>query len=252
MTTLFDAVIFLSFGFLGGFLGSVLGVGGGSLMTPLLLLAGYDILTAVPASLLAIVGTSIGGLYVYEERNLINYEFAIYAEAVTIPGSITGVMIATAGFERIMRLTLAAVLVVISMSMARTAVLKQAAASSSRAKRRPVIGFTAMYAAGLVSALAGIGGGILKVPVLNRLLGIDVKEAVATSKLMVGITGAASALGYYASGYMNSCLALSLLAGSLVGGLAGSSTGVRLSGRAITVAFSIFLAVMAVVVVVRG
>ncbi|MCE4626655.1 MAG: TSUP family transporter, partial [Desulfurococcales archaeon] len=68
MTAIADALTFLIFGILGGFLGSILGIGGGSLMTPLLLAAGYDILVAVPASLLAIVGTSIGGLYVYEEK----------------------------------------------------------------------------------------------------------------------------------------------------------------------------------------
>ncbi|MCE4617848.1 MAG: sulfite exporter TauE/SafE family protein [Desulfurococcales archaeon] len=253
MTAIADALTFLIFGILGGFLGSILGIGGGSLMTPLLLAAGYDILVAVPASLLAIVGTSIGGLYVYEEKRLIRYDLAIYAESITIPGSITGVLIASAGFKQVMKITLAAILIIISLEMIRS-YLKENKSNNrlNRKVERPVLGFASMYFAGLISALAGTGGGVLKVPILTRLLGMDVKEAVATSKLMVGITGAAGALGYFVGGFMNSCLALSLLAGSLIGGLLGSKTGVKLSGRTIAFLFSGFLMIMAVVVVVRG
>jgi len=253
VTAIADAITFLVFGVLGGFLGSLLGIGGGSIMTPLLLAAGYDILVAVPASLLAIVGTSIGGLYVYEEKRLIRYETAIYAESITIPGSITGVIIASAGFKQVMKITLAAILIIISIEMIRS-YLKDSRSENSvnKGTKRPVIGFTSMYFAGLISALAGIGGGVLKVPILTRLLGLDVKEAVATSKLMVGITGAAGALGYFVGGFMNSCLALSLLAGSLIGGLLGSKTGVKLSGKAIAFLFSGFLMIMAVIVILRG
>lgn len=254
MTAIVDATVFLSVGILGGILGSILGIGGGVLMTPFLLLAGYDILVAVPASLLAIVGTSMGGLYVYDEKNLIRYDLAVYAEGFTIPGTITGVMIASAGFKQVMKLTLAVILALISIEMMRTYLGDSSSGSKAEQARkaRPLLGYTSMYFAGLISVLAGIGGGVLKVPILTKLLGMDVKEAVATSKLMVGITGAAGALGYFIGGYLNSCLALSLLAGSITGGLIGSKTGARLSGRTIAFLFSIFLLAMSVLVVVRG
>ncbi len=254
LTAIIDALIFLAFGGIGGFLGSILGLGGGAIMTPLLLAVGYDILVAVPASLLAIVGTSIGGLYVYEERGLINYDLAVTAESVTIPGSLTGVIIASAGFKQVMRLTLAVILVIISIEMIRPYITMQGGAGKheSDPRRRPIIGYASMYFAGMISALAGVGGGVMKVPILNKLLGVDMKETVATSKLMVGITGAAGALGYYLSGYMHSCLALSLLTGSLIGGLAGSKTGVRLSGKTIAILFSTFLLSMAIITILKG
>jgi len=251
LTSPADALLFLSIGFAGGFLGSILGIGGGSLMTPLLLAAGYDITVAVPASLLAIVGTSLGGLYVYEEKGLIDYELAVTAEAVTVPGSLTGVLIASAGFKEVMKLTLAIILLIISVDM-----LRPEESGNSGGDRgsntHSLAGYASMYLAGMVSALAGIGGGVLKVPVLHKLMGVDIKEAVATSKLMVGLTGAAGALGYYLGGMLNSCLALSLLAGSLAGGLAGARTGVKLSGRLIKVLFSSFLFAMSILVIVRG
>ena len=251
MTSPVDALLFLTIGFAGGFLGSILGIGGGSLMTPLLLAVGYDITVAVPASLLAIVGTSLGGLYVYEEKGLIDYDLAVTAEAVTVPGSLTGVLIASAGFKEAMKLTLAIILLLISIDMLRPEKQDNNGEGFGH-KAHPAIGYASMYLAGMISALAGIGGGVLKVPVLHKLMGVDIKKAVATSKLMVGLTGAAGALGYYLGGLLNSCLALSLLAGSLAGGLAGARTGVKLSGRLIQILFSLFLLAMSVLVILRG
>ena len=251
MTSPVDATLFLTIGFAGGFLGSILGIGGGSLMTPLLLAVGYDITMAVPASLLAIVGTSLGGLYVYEEKGLIDYDLAVTAEAVTVPGSLTGVLIASAGFKEAMKLTLAIILLLISIDMLRPENTGNNWKGNGSTVH-PLVGYASMYLAGMISALAGIGGGVLKVPVLHKLMGVDIKKAVATSKLMVGLTGAAGALGYYLGGLLNSCLALSLLAGSLAGGLAGARTGVKLSGRLIQILFSLFLLAMSVLVIVRG
>lgn len=255
MTGLADALTFLAFGAFGGFMGSILGIGGGSLTTPLLLAAGYDILVVVPASLLAMVGTSIGGLYVYDEKRLIHFDTAVIAESLTVPGSITGVLIASAGYKQVMKITLTVILLLISFEMLRAYLRdyrgQEEISDRGNGSRSPIIGFASMYFAGLISALAGVGGGILKVPILRRLVGLSMKEAVATSKLMVGITGAAAALAYFMGGLMDSCLALSLLAGSLLGGFLGSKTGAGLSGKTLTLIFSGFMMVMAIVVLAR-
>ena len=244
-----ELAVGLAIGLLGGFIGSLLGIGGGALMTPLLLASGVRIEAAVPASLLAIVGTSIGGLYEYDRRGLVDYELASILLTAGVAGSIMGVFLAEAEAGRIMKPVLAAVLAYTAVDMLR----KTLAAGESRGSPRPVwIGWTSTIAAGLVSSLAGVGGGILIVPIINRILGKPIKVAVATSKLMVGITSGAGAVGYLLIGYMKPCLALSLLAGTLTGGIAGSKAGVKASGRTITLLFAAFMAIMSIVVLVRG
>jgi len=240
-------------GVVAGTVGSLLGVGGGSIMTPLLVAAGYPIEQAVPASLLAIVGTSVGGLYVYEREGLIDYRLAAIFLSATVMGSIIGISIAVAGGAGVMKTILSIVLVYTGLSMTYRVVRGQAGqAAGAETPGRVLFGWLASILAGMVSALAGVGGGILKVPIMNRIVGIDIKRAVATSKLMVGVTASAGVLGYYMYGALNPNLGLTLMAGTLLGGLLGSKIGVTVSSKTITILFAGFLIVMSIVVLLKG
>ena len=65
-----------------------------------------------------------------------------------------------------------------------------------RVKRLP-LAIAASFVAGNVSSLLGIGGGIIKVPVLNAWCGIPLRAAAATSAFMIGVTATAGAMIYY-------------------------------------------------------
>ncbi len=243
----------LLIGLLAGTVGSLLGIGGGSLMTPLLVAAGYGIGEAVPASLLAIVGTSVGGLYVYEREGLVDYRLASILLSSTVLGSIVGVSLAVAKGAFLMKAVLSVVLVYTGINMAYSVARGRAGeASGCETPARLLMGWLASILAGMVSALAGVGGGILKVPIMNKVVGVEIKRAVATSKLMVGVTASAGAIGYYYAGTLNPNLGLTLMAGTLLGGLLGSKAGVRASGKTIAILFAGFLLVMSVIVLVRG
>ena len=244
-----EVLVGLAIGLLGGTVGSILGIGGGALMTPLLLASGVPIEAAVPASLLAIVGTSLGGLYEYDKRGLVDYELASILLTAGVAGSIAGVFLAEAQAEKVMKPVLSVVLVYTGLDMLR----KSMRAGEARGEPKPLwMGWASTILAGVVSSLAGVGGGVLIVPIINRVVGRPIKVAVATSKLMVGVTSGAGAIGYLLIGYMKPCLALSLLAGTLTGGILGSKAGVRASGRTITVLFAAFMIIMSIVVLVRG
>ena len=89
-----------------------------------------------------------------------------------------------------------------------------------RVKRLPV-GMLASLLAGAVSGTLGIGGGILKVPILNAWCGVPMRAAAATSALMIGVTAAASAPQYFARGEINPPVAAAAVLGVLLGSRAG-------------------------------
>ncbi len=81
--------------------------------------------------------------------------------------------------------------------------------------------------AGLISALLGIGGGIVKVPLMHVGMGVPLRIATATSNLMIGITAAASAIIYLLRGGIDPYVA----APTAIGVFIGASLGSRLSHR---------------------
>jgi uncharacterized protein len=112
-------------------------------------------------------------------------------------------------------------------------------------KRLP-LGLFASLVAGAVSGLLGVGGGIVKVPVLNTFCGIPIRVAAATSTFMIGVTAAASAILYYARGYIALPLTAAICLGSLPASLLGARLADRVKARSLKVLMAIVLAAVAV------
>jgi hypothetical protein len=85
-----------------------------------------------------------------------------------------------------------------------------------RVERLPM-GMMLMYGAGLISALLGIGSGILKIPAMDTALRLPIKVSSATSNFMVGVTAAASAGAYLVRGDIVAPIAAPVALGSVVG-----------------------------------
>ena len=75
--------------------------------------------------------------------------------------------------------------------------------------------------------MLGIGGGIVKVPVLNAWCGVPMRAAAATSAFMIGVTATAGAVIYYGHGQLSATLA----AATIIGVQVGSWIGIRVSAR---------------------
>ena len=99
-----------------------------------------------------------------------------------------------------------------------------------RVKRLPVA-LTASWVAGYISGAFGLGGGILKVPVLNVWCGVPMRAAAATSGLMIGVTAVASVPIHYANGYILPGYAAAAVLGVLIGSRAGFWCGDRVRAR---------------------
>jgi uncharacterized protein len=106
--------------------------------------------------------------------------------------------------------------------------------------------------AGVASALLGIGGGLIKVPLMHLVMGVPLRVATATSNLMIGITASASAIVYLLRGGIDAYVAGPTAIGVFVGASLGSRLGHRIGQRALRTLFVIVLVYTAIEMVRRA
>jgi uncharacterized membrane protein YfcA len=109
-----------------------------------------------------------------------------------------------------------------------------------------------MFLAGILSALLGIGSGIVKVLAMDRAMHLPFKVSTTTSNFMIGVTAAASAGVYLSRGYIDPVLALPVMLGVLLGALVGARVLTRAPTRALRVLFTAVVVVMAAEMLYKG
>ena len=231
--------IFLS-GLGAGFFGALVGLGGGVIMVPLLnLIFDLPIKTAVATSLCAVCATSIGGTARYLLKSLVDCRMGLFLEITTIIGAIAGGLIAIAIQPEIVSVAFGIVLLYTSVNMLLKINRKEAAITNaaehmiSRARKYIALGLSSI--AGMVSAMLGVGGGVVQVPILNLVLGYPIKAAVATSTFMIGITAATGTLVYFLAQLKGSVdfvlIDYHAVAPLIIGTLTGSSLGAAVASK---------------------
>lgn len=235
-------------GVIAGGMGALLGLGGGVFLVPFLNLAlGLDFKVAAAVSLMTVIATSSAVSARVAGRQLINLRLGMLLEVASAAGGLGAGVTFHYVSERTLFTIFASVTACIAILMLtrldRRNVLDPGAAPGRlggrfrdeerggevvyRVKRLP-LALAISFVAGNVSGFLGIGGGILKVPVLNAWCGVPMRAAAATSGLMIGVTAVASVPIQYADGYLRPPLA----AAAVIGVLLGSSAGFWLAGRA--------------------
>jgi uncharacterized membrane protein YfcA len=261
-------------GAVAGVFGSLLGLGGGVLIVPLLTLGfGLPLREAVGVSLVSVIMTSSVAAGVYLERHVANLRLGMTLELFTALGALAGGSIAFLIDERVTSLLFALLLAYVAFTMARArtaapleataldpAISAEAAPPTTVAGRlsgegylvrnlgRGVVGATG---AGIVSALLGIGGGIVKVPLMHLSMGVPLRVATATSNLMIGITAAASTVIYVIHGGIDPYVAGPTAIGVFIGASAGSRLGHRVDLGLLRILFVVVLAYTAVQMLIR-
>jgi uncharacterized membrane protein YfcA len=114
------------------------------------------------------------------------------------------------------------------------------------------LGITGSFVAGGLSALLGVGGGPLKVPLMSYGMKVPFKVATATSNLMVGVTAAASVSMYAWSGHLKLALIAPLVVGVLLGAQLGGRLMVVAPARLLKRLFGILLLAIALQMLLKG
>lgn len=237
----------LLFGVFAGGLGAMLGLGGGVLMVIFLILAiNVPPHEAVALSLLAVIASSSMGGSVYVRDRMTNLRLAMVLETCTVTGAVLGAYFALILPIIFTELVLAFAILISALLMLkspRTEVVvpprrrgvkiwgeyydAQRKAEVAYQPIRMRLGLFISFLAGSLSGIAGIGGGIIKVPIMNLLMKVPVKAAAATSNFMVGVTAAASAFVYLTGGFVDPYAAVPTVLGIMVGAYIGTRVLVR-------------------------
>ncbi len=269
-------------GLVAGLLGSMLGVGGGFIIVPILTLALHlPIKVAIASSLVAIVANSCTAAGMYTKTRLTNVKLGLLLETATTPGAIAGGLIAAIIAPSILSTLFGLALIYAAYTMItrqhfisddtqpdshmvqpdNTGNLSTSLASSYydqnldkvityKVTRIPV-GLGTSFFAGILASLLGIGGGIINVPVMHMVMGVPIKAAIATSTFVITITAAAGALIYYYYGHIYPFIIAPLAIGMVIGARIGVELTQRAGGVVLRRIFGVLLVIIAVMMFLR-
>lgn len=256
-----------------GFIGSLLGLGGGIIVVPALtLIYKVDIRYAIAASLISVVATSSGAAASYLKDSLTNLRLAVFLEVGTVVGAVSGFLIASHIDSKSLYVLFAVFLLFSALMMLRKRSEHSTIANhpwadklrldSSYPDEKGVwqsykvaqvpLGLAVMFAAGILSALLGIGSGIFKVLAMDGAMKLPIKVSSATSNFMIGVTAAASASAYFLRGDVRPEIAAPVALGIIIGSFLGAKSMSRIPAAHIRKIFVVVLAVVSAQMIWKG
>lgn len=236
-------------GFFGAGLGTMVGMGGGTLMVPVLVVAlGVDIRAAIAAGAICVVLTSLKGSSVYLREGMVNMKLAMILEVTTLVAALLGALVVIFAPVDALKVIFGLVLGLTAMVLivnprgrgpvrggpdplgVRASYLRPGGEGRRRyVPQRVGSGAGLNSLAGLTAGMMGVGGGAVQVPIMNRVMRVPMRAAVATSTFMVGMTALVSALVYTGAGLVDVAVTVPAMAGIVVGSQMGSQMGTTIS-----------------------
>jgi len=256
-----------------GFFGALVGIGGGIVIVPALsIIFHLPIHTAIAASIVSVIATSIAGARSYVDQQITNVRLGMFLEVSTTLGALAGAIVGVMVRGWILAEVFAALILYMAIDSFRTRKIEDRMIESgiysdeasndkigrslnlagnyhdgaihtdvSYQAENIVRGSLVSSLAGVGSGMLGIGGGVIKVAAMNSMMKIPMKVAVATSKFMIGVTAAISAVVYFMAGGIDFYVVAPVALGTMLGATLGSSIMNKLRSRLIK---TIFFAVM--------
>ena len=261
-----EIIQFMIIAVLAGFLGSLVGLGGGIIIIPALtILFGIDIKYAIGASIVAVIATSSGSAIAFVKDHVSNMRVGMLLEVFTTAGGVVGALMAGIFSSKLLYIFFSLILLNSFYGMLKktgliTKVKKEEEKVENdkyadryklnstyydKATGKTVVynvtnvpqGSLVMFGAGFASGLLGIGSGAFKVVALDSYMKLPIKVSTATSNFMMGVTATASALIYFFNGTINPAIAAPIALGTLIGSRTGAKVMQRLDAKYIRYIF---------------
>ncbi len=255
-----------------GFLGSLTGLGGGVVVTPVLtLMLGVDFHYAMGATLVSVIATSSGAAAAYVKEGFSNVRVGMVLEVATTLGAIAGAHLTSLVPTSALAVIFGVVLLYsawhamqppphplqgevdpLATRLKLNGKYPEAGRMVAYTVGRVKTGFSLMFGAGVLSGLLGIGSGAMKVIAMDQVMRIPFKVSTTTSNFMIGVTAAASAGIYLSRGYIEPGLAMPVMLGVLTGSVLGARKLIGAGTRALRWVFGGVVGLMAIEMIYNG
>jgi len=275
-----DAIIMLLLTVLGvfaGFLGGLLGVGGGIIVVPILVLVfNLDTRLAVGTSLVMIIFTALSATIAYHRQRRIDWKIGIVSAVATVPGASIGAYATKFFSSNSLAIIFGATILFIAAVMLRRSFREK---TDPQKKHTPVnasgytrgiwsrrlvdsmgkifeydanvySGLLLLVVGGLASGFLGIGGGLVVVPILTAIVGLPMHIAIATSMLTMIFTSISGVSTHIMLGNVNVGYAIPIVIGILGGTQIGAWTAKRLKSASLERVFAIFVMAIGVLLII--
>jgi uncharacterized membrane protein YfcA len=252
--------------------GSVGGIGGATLLVPLLLVLGMEPLQAAPLGLLAVAAGSLAAASRQVDDGLVHHRLGLTVELTAGMGTVAGALLSTQVPEVwLARLLGVAALVGAGAARGRSG-SRNLPHSTFDAEpggewpgtlggqyplggrmvpyqaRRVPAGLVASVLAGAVAGLSGVGGGFVKTPAMSEIMRVPVKVAGATTTFTLGLTASTGLLIYAVQGRIEVRGGAAVVAGAVAGGLIGARVQSALPATAVRRLTGVLLVLVAAIV----
>ena len=234
-----DQLWLIPLGFAAGILGSMIGLGGGIIIVPILTFLGFPPTVAASNSLFAAFSNSIASTISYSKQKRIEYSLGLKLGLLAIPGTILGAIISTDISPDIFKILFGFVLIASSVYI----FLRKQVESRKKIISNQLIIFIigSSFFAGIISSFFGIGGGIVFVPLMVVGMGMSMKRAAPTSQLILLFASLSGIIVHSTLGHPDFLQSGFLAIGSFFGGLVGAKLSLSVKERNLKILISIVL-----------
>ncbi|TLX83922.1 MAG: sulfite exporter TauE/SafE family protein [Thaumarchaeota archaeon] len=241
---MFEYLWLLPLGFVAGIIGSMIGLGGGFVIVPVLTFFGFSPTLAASNSLFAAFSNAVASSTSYAKQKRIIYSVGLKLALLSIPGTILGAYISDEISSSLFKMLFAIVL--IGSSVYIYARRKMESKEYNLSKQIMVLAVGTSFFAGIISSLFGIGGGTVFVPLMVIAIGLSMRLAAPTSQFILMFAAASGMIIHSILGHPDYYQAGLLSAGSFAGGILGSKLSLRVEERKLRLLVTIVLIITAI------
>jgi uncharacterized membrane protein YfcA len=258
-----------------GFVGSLVGIGGASILVPILVSMGYPVKEAIATGMVTVIATSAGSAVTFVSEEITNVRVAMFLEVFTVTGAIIGATLTTIIAPAYLYFLFAAFL---AASLLDPRKMRRGSGRPSAGQDRlshwlglsgayfdeslgktvtyrvthSLLGGIGMFGAGIAAGMLGIGAGAFKVSVQEKVMRMPPKVSSATSNFIIGMTALAGASVYLSSGLIDTTVTAPLVVGTTIGAFVGGRLLGRTSDRTLAAVFVLIVITLIAQMLYKG